>query len=721
MVLTRSQSGDSRREQTQEEPSVTAGPGASSSAPESSSVGVSGTGSGSTTTTNTDTTRTHGTLKPVETRSHRSTSSKKKRLAELEARERLAEMKVKQAQAERELQEIQLQRIRTEAESSEDEDLEDDLASVRIGTWLARPAPPPGGETRPPPHDASDGKNGRDAATDTGGAATGARPLRDGDGYGESVCAKSKGNLASEVLRGSDKVIDVGTLAAALAQVARSSREPPRYVQQLPIFDGKPGEWIAYKAAYCDSHTYFSYVENVARIRMSLRGAAKEAVGCLLFSQSNPQVILDALERRFGRPEALIMTELENVKSLPKLNDNPRDICIFASRIANTVGTVEALNRNQYLHSPEMSRCIVEKLTPILKNKFYDYASSKKSEDIPVLKLLSMFMNEEADKCGAYAQPERGNDESSDVRQRRRVERTFNVNKETPNDQCPACKQHGHKLPDCSKYKQLDIDTRWDIAKNSNMCFRCLRNRHRRFTCKAPICDVKECNMKHHKLLHKERKVEASHKVATPPAASPTPAVITHETVTSARENVSTTTPRNRRAYLKIVPVTLSGPHTSVDTYALLDDGSTVTLLDASVADILGADGPASPMWIQGIGTELKHEQSRTVSLHIRDVFWRRWVREYLPLLQNRREPYGSGTPPKVGDVVVICDSNLPRNTWPKGRVTQVLPGADGEIRVVDVMTRGLVLRRPTKRIVVLPTESPEGDGGRSVHDRIIT
>ncbi|KAH9638944.1 hypothetical protein HF086_005025 [Spodoptera exigua] len=332
-----------------------------------------------------------------------------------------------------------------------------------------------------------------------------------------------------------------------------------------------------------------------------------------------------------------------------------------------------------------------------------------------------MFMNEEADKCGAYAQPERGNDESSDVRQRRRVERTFNVNKETPNDQCPACKQHGHKLPDCSKYKQLDIDTRWDIAKNSNMCFRCLRNRHRRFTCKAPICDVKECNMKHHKLLHKERKIEASHKVATPPAASPTPAVITHETVTSARENVSTTTPRNRRAYLKIVPVTLSGPHTSVDTYALLDDGSTVTLLDASVADILGADGPASPMWIQGIGTELKHEQSRTVSLHIRDVFWRRWVREYLPLLQNRREPYGSGTPPKVGDVVVICDSNLPRNTWPKGRVTQVLPGADGEIRVVDVMTRGLVLRRPTKRIVVLPTESPEGDGGRSVHDRIIT
>ncbi|KAJ8711214.1 hypothetical protein PYW07_008456 [Mythimna separata] len=110
-----------------------------------------------------------------------------------------------------------------------------------------------------------------------------------------------------------------------------------------------------------------------------------------------------------------------------------------------------------------------------------------------------------------------------------------------------------------------------------------------------------------------------------------------------------------------------------------------------------------------------RHQWRRAQALA--DVFWRRWVREYLPLLQNRREPYGSGTPPKVGDVVVICDPNLPRNTWPKGRVTQVLPGKDGEIRVVDVMTRGLVLRRPTKRIVVLPTESPDGDGGRSVHD----
>ncbi|KAF9796456.1 hypothetical protein SFRURICE_000373 [Spodoptera frugiperda] len=356
MVLTRSRSGESRGEQTQQELSVTAGPGATTPAPESSSVRVTDTGSGSTATTNID-----ATLKPSDTRSRRSTCSKKKRLAELEAIEQLEmadmDVQLQQAQARRRpLKGEYSERLRVEAESSDDEEVMDDLASVRIGTWPARPAPPPGGETRPPPHDASGGRISRDAAhaaTATyAGAPAGAQPLRDDDGYGkvrESVCANTKGNIASAVSHGnvSDKLIDVRTLAAALAQVMRSSREPPKFMQRLPVFDGKP-------------------------------------------------------ER--------------NVNTAPS----------------------------------------------------------------------------------------------------------------------------------------------------------------------AP------------------------------------PAMTTHESVTSARE---TTSPHNRRAYLKIVPVTLSGPHARLHTYALLDDGSTATLIDASVADILGADGPESSMCIQGLGTEFKHERSRTVSLHIQGKY----------------------------------------------------------------------------------------------------
>ncbi|GBP64779.1 hypothetical protein EVAR_31901_1 [Eumeta japonica] len=81
-----------------------------------------------------------------------------------------------------------------------------------------------------------------------------------------------------------------------------------------------------------------------------------------------------------------------------------------------------------------------------------------------------------------------------------------------------------------------------------------------------------------------------------------------------------------------------------------------------------------------------------------------RWLREYLPELQHRREPHGRGEALKIGDVVLIADNTLPRNTWPRGVITAVYPGTDGVTRVADVQTKNGVLRRPTKKIVVILT-----------------
>jgi hypothetical protein len=89
-------------------------------------------------------------------------------------------------------------------------------------------------------------------------------------------------------------------------------------------------------------------------------------------------------------------------------------------------------------------------------------------------------------------------------------------------------------------------------------------------------------------------------------------------------------------------------------------------------------------------------------------MYWARWLREYMPELQHRREPHGRGPPLQVGDIVVIVDNTLPRNTWPLGRVTAVYPGPDGVVRAADVQTKAGFLRRPTKKLVILHTETPQ-------------
>ncbi|GBP69531.1 hypothetical protein EVAR_88432_1 [Eumeta japonica] len=89
-------------------------------------------------------------------------------------------------------------------------------------------------------------------------------------------------------------------------------------------------------------------------------------------------------------------------------------------------------------------------------------------------------------------------------------------------------------------------------------------------------------------------------------------------------------------------------------------------------------------------------------SQQLADMFWSRWLQNICPSY-NTGGSHGRGEALKIGDVVLIADNTL-RNTWPRGVITAVYPGTDGVTRVADVQTKNGVLRRPTKKIVVIPT-----------------
>jgi len=103
------------------------------------------------------------------------------------------------------------------------------------------------------------------------------------------------------------------------------------------------------------------------------------------------------------------------------------------------------------------------------------------------------------------------------------------------------------------------------------------------------------------------------------------------------------------------------------------------------------------------------------------NVFWTRWVKEYLPTLNKRSKWYRKMDPPKVGDFVFIGDGTLPRNSWPKGIITAIYPGKDGGIRVVDVRTSSGTIQRPIAKIMMpgsqlvdVGTLFPTSGGGMS-------
>ncbi|XP_017788507.1 PREDICTED: uncharacterized protein LOC108571048 [Habropoda laboriosa] len=84
--------------------------------------------------------------------------------------------------------------------------------------------------------------------------------------------------------------------------------------------------------------------------------------------------------------------------------------------------------------------------------------------------------------------------------------------------------------------------------------------------------------------------------------------------------------------------------------------------------------------------------------------FWKRWQREYLHGLQQRHK-WRTDSPDliRIGAMILLGEDNLPPLQWRLGRIIDLHPGPDGVARVVSVRTAHGTLKRPVKKICVLP------------------
>ena len=88
---------------------------------------------------------------------------------------------------------------------------------------------------------------------------------------------------------------------------------------------------------------------------------------------------------------------------------------------------------------------------------------------------------------------------------------------------------------------------------------------------------------------------------------------------------------------------------------------------------------------------------------YLADVFWRRWIKEYLSSLQQRQKWNREKRNFVVGDIVLVLDDKTPRNSWPLGRILEVYTNSnDRLVRSVKLKTRASELRRPVNKIVLL-------------------
>lgn len=378
--------------------------------------------------------------------------------------------------------------------------------------------------------------------------------------------------------------------------------------KDLPNFSGDPLEWAFFISSYETTTTRCGYsnAENMMRLQRCLKGNALMAVkSCLLHPEKVPEVI-DTLRMMYGKPEVIIFTLIDQIRAEPAPKaDNLPSLINYALTIRNLTATIEASGLIEHLNNPILLHELVAKLPTQIR---LDWGKFKRIKGNPIdLRTLAEWMYDIAEAANevTIVTPSRA-DAKSERKSKSHVQASHSVD-DQPVEKvtatlCVMDDQQKHKLANCQKFKQLPVSKRWDIVTKFHLCRTCL-TAHTGSRCRAPErCGVNNCQRWHHSLLHKSHsKSENNREQGSQPNA-----------IVSAHHKLQDT------FLFKIIPVILRNNEHSIATFAFLDDGSSITLIEENTARQLGLSGPSTNLCLKWTADESRiEEDSMTVSAKI--------------------------------------------------------------------------------------------------------
>ncbi|XP_062716624.1 uncharacterized protein LOC134292014 [Aedes albopictus] len=386
--------------------------------------------------------------------------------------------------------------------------------------------------------------------------------------------------------------------------------------KDLPSFGGNPADWPMFISSFEQSTIACGYsnAENLVRLQRCLTGHARDAVRSRLLLPASVPHVLDTLRMLYGRPELLIRSLLESIRRTPgPRHDRPESILEFGLAVQNFVDHLQAAQQREHLSNPMLMQELVEKLPGPMK---MEWAAFKNQENPATILTFGKFMGKLVSAASEVSFELPGYQKIPRNEKLRGKEKTMAVQTHTSGDapttkqvaqvgnsrkpvrSCGSCGQEGHKIFECSKFKNLGLEERWKMVQSKGWCRTCLNN-HGKWPCKSwQGCGFEGCRLKHHTLLHSP---------SCPPSSSHSVNVSSSQFPSSVQQTL-----------FRVLPVVLYGKEKSVTIFAFVDEGSQVTMLEEKVAKELGVTGPRKPLTLQWTGNVKRDEQkSQEINLEV--------------------------------------------------------------------------------------------------------
>ena len=168
-------------------------------------------------------------------------------------------------------------------------------------------------------------------------------------------------------------------------QLYQRRRDPETSSSQLPklklkTFDGNPLEWPEWSSMFLATVDKRSIPdsEKMSHLKTLLTGKARAAVSGMGYSGRFYEAAWRILDRKFGRPHVIVDAQLENLrKAEPVKAHDSATLINFSVIVSSFVNVLKEYKQLADLRSSSTLRMAVEKLPPILKEKWWFYVDEK--------------------------------------------------------------------------------------------------------------------------------------------------------------------------------------------------------------------------------------------------------------------------------------------------------------------------------------------------------
>ena len=278
----------------------------------------------------------------------------------------------------------------------------------------------------------------------------------------------------------------------------------------LPCFNGKIEEWRPFYDSFqamVHGDEGLTAIQKFYYLRSSLSDMALDVIKAIPLTDVNYEVALEKLRKRYDNHSLTIQSHIRALLESPRVNTaSAKELQGLSSHVGMHVAALKAIGQPVQHWDAWLVTIVLSRLDQATS---HEWQLRQDDTEMPKFDELERFL---ASRCTAFETSEVWGYQVDEMKHVAPISKLMSHNTgvkrvtlaamDVSKDKCICCDE-SHKLYTCDKFKQLSVNDRLQLARESRLCFNCLSPFHTANNCRSKWT-CQRCKKKHNSLLHFE-------------------------------------------------------------------------------------------------------------------------------------------------------------------------------------------------------------------------